>query len=222
MPYKRKTAKKRPYRKKRYGRRRAPRTVVQRGLGPIAPRQIVRLKYSENISRTLTSTITSDYVYNMNSIFDPNLSGTGHQPLGRDQWGQFYRNYRVFGFSYNISIAPSSDICRYTIVPNRNSGAFIIHDEAAEQPRGMTKYVGFQGGTATNIRGHYSLPQIAGVSTSQYKADQNYQASMGSNPVEELCLHIVTTAPATSLTTRFSINLIFHCELIEPVDLTQS
>lgn len=33
--------------------------------------------------------------YNLASIYDPDVSGAGHQPYGHDQWATLYKTYRV-------------------------------------------------------------------------------------------------------------------------------
>jgi hypothetical protein len=40
--------------------------------------------------------------FRANSIYDPNLTGAGHQPLGHDQWQTFYDRYTVIGSKINI------------------------------------------------------------------------------------------------------------------------
>lgn len=36
-----------------------------------------------------------NYIFKVNSLFDPDLTGVGHQPRGLDQWAAFYRQYKV-------------------------------------------------------------------------------------------------------------------------------
>lgn len=55
---------------------------------------IVKLKYAERI--TLTSTVGAITYYSFRAdCYDPNLTGTGGQPTGFDQWMAFYEKYRV-------------------------------------------------------------------------------------------------------------------------------
>jgi len=49
----------------------------------------------------LTS-IVAAYLFSINSIYDPDLTSTGHQPRGADQWFQFYSKYIVHGCRYNV------------------------------------------------------------------------------------------------------------------------
>lgn len=53
------------------------------------------MPYFEQDQITLTGAAFADYSYQLTSIFDPNTTGTGHQPRGRDTWALLYGYYRV-------------------------------------------------------------------------------------------------------------------------------
>ena len=82
-------------RKRRYYRRRRRRGINVmrvRGLTGFPDQLVVKLKYTDQIN--LTNIVGyGSYVYRMNSLFDPDLTGSGHQPLGFDQYAQLYRSF---------------------------------------------------------------------------------------------------------------------------------
>lgn len=41
-------------------------------------------------------------------MYDPDLTGTGHQPTGHDQWANFYKRYLVFGSKCKIKVIQNS------------------------------------------------------------------------------------------------------------------
>lgn len=67
---------------------------VQSGL-PI--QRSARLRYSEIITMTSTSGSLASYVFRANSVFDPDFTSVGHQPMGYDQWAGMYNHYVVLG-----------------------------------------------------------------------------------------------------------------------------
>ena len=82
--------KKRKYKKRRRKSYRKLKTSVAVIRMPsIMPDSIyVNMKY--NTAITMTSLLgIGTYVFSMNSIFDPDFTGVGHQPLGHDQWSAF-------------------------------------------------------------------------------------------------------------------------------------
>lgn len=42
--------------------------------------------------------------FRLNSVYDPDLSGTGNQPVGFDQWAAFYNKYRVLSTDVEIRL----------------------------------------------------------------------------------------------------------------------
>lgn len=80
---------------------------VQTGLG--FPRRIVKtLRYAELVSITSTTGILQTYRFSANGLFDPNITGTGHQPLYFDQVMSLYNQYTVIGSKIECRIVPSS------------------------------------------------------------------------------------------------------------------
>lgn len=64
---------------------------------PLFPARVQKkLPYFEQaISLTGTAGVISQYVFSANGVYDPNVSGTGHQPLGFDTMMQYYEQYTV-------------------------------------------------------------------------------------------------------------------------------
>lgn len=61
----------------------------------LSPNHFCKLKYVEQTSIDATLGTRAAYVWQLNSLFDPNFTGTGHQPLGYDQLMLLYTHYEV-------------------------------------------------------------------------------------------------------------------------------
>lgn len=60
------------------------------------PEMVVRLPYYFAINSTIAfNTLGVSNQFKVNSIYDFDLSGAGHQPLGRDTWAGIYDYYKV-------------------------------------------------------------------------------------------------------------------------------
>ena len=81
------------------GRRMRKTLNVNKSLTPFSQRYITKMKYSENV---ITGS-TGVYRFALNNLFDPNLTGVGHQPHGFDQLSTIYNRYRVIGATYSIN-----------------------------------------------------------------------------------------------------------------------
>lgn len=64
-----------------------------------------KIRYTENLIMTSTSSSISKYVFRMNSIFDPDFTSTGHQPLYHDQLAALYTQYTVLGSKLTVQFA---------------------------------------------------------------------------------------------------------------------
>lgn len=199
-------------------------TNVVLSRGPIAPRTIVKLKYHED---WVSPGTVYDHVWNLNSIFDPNRTGTGHQPYGHDQYLTFYNRYRVFAVSYNLSISAlgADENYKVSVGPSNDASTYTNPSLAAETPGFYTRVV--SNAQPIIMKGKYSLPNITGVTKTQYKTDDRFQSQFGASPTELIVMHVVASsigsdaAPAANKL-GYSLNLVYHCELFDPNTLGQS
>lgn len=85
---------------------------VQRPLfSPFPPYKLVRHKYCERIT-VPGGTVPGQarqFSFRANSTYDPNYSGTGHQPLFRDQMAAQYNRYCVIASYIKVLIPPSNN-----------------------------------------------------------------------------------------------------------------
>jgi len=192
------------------------------GLGPIAPRVIAHLKYNTEVQ---ASNVDYDWMFNLNSIYDPDRTGAGHQPYGHDSFQTLYNRYRVFAVSYVISATAltgnQNSIC---ILPNNDSSAFTNHTLMSESPRALTKQVNGNGGPVY-FKGRYNLRTITGQTSTQYKSDDRFQSQFGASPTEQIMLHLGnwgSLSGSPTSTTLFNITFVYHVEMFDPKPLIQS
>ncbi len=98
---KKRTTKKRKYtrRKRRYTRRKP---LV---LGGIPDQRVCRLRYCEFVkldATALGSAVAVQHTFNANSVYDPNQTTTGHQPMGYDEMASQYNHYVVLGSKITV------------------------------------------------------------------------------------------------------------------------
>lgn len=82
------------------------RSIASLGLG--FPAKLVQtLRYCENVTMTTGATLARQH-FSANGLYDPNTSGTGHQPAYFDQMSTFYNHYVVMGSRCKITFAPAN------------------------------------------------------------------------------------------------------------------
>lgn len=165
-------------------------TTVNRSLQPIPNRYICKMKYS-------TSTVTNatgQAVFNLNSLFDPDRTGIGHQPYGYDPLANLYNRYRVISCGWRVQNptgATGSAITTAALPSNDLGIVWVATDEMLENPR--CKYiVQNPGAPVVTLRGKQYLPKLMGRSRAQYMADDNYQAIVTTSPNELGLLYLQT------------------------------
>lgn len=108
----RKINKKRKPLRKRFIRRRRKfakttykgRVVKVHSAMPLPPKFTCKHRYVEDTTIQLDPTGVAPVIYSFraNSLYDPNYSGVGHQPLGFDQIMPFYNHYTVIGAKIKV------------------------------------------------------------------------------------------------------------------------
>ena len=130
-----KMPKNKAYKKRKAMRRKGRKTMlVNRALQPIAQRYISKHKYVESI---VVSNINQPFALRVNSMFDPNQTGVGRQPYGRDQLAALYNRYRVIAVKARlISGNPDANTpVRLTALFSNDVLTITSGDVATEQPR---------------------------------------------------------------------------------------
>lgn len=186
MPYgkKRTSKKKRTNRKRGYKKRgimSIPRpNVSSSGLPPNYP---MKMKYSDTLNLTLPSyPLNITQQYNLNSIYDPNRTGIGHQPYFRDQMAQFYDFYKVLACKVTVT---TTSLNSYTnIVFRADDNTTVVSNFTLEQERpGATKcLVSCPPTRPVKYNKTFSIPKVLKISSKEYKEDDAYKVAQGSNP----------------------------------------
>jgi len=183
------------------------------------------MPYAQSGLITAVSGIRQDLQFRLNSIFDPNYTGVGHQPLAHDQWALFYNHNVVTKVSWEIEMLPSAT----------STCTFYVSDDAtipATSTDGAELYeLGAQGGLGNFyippvvMRGELDVAEFfnrpKGV---DLILDSELRATFGASPTEvvfgTLSLHNPTGT--STVTATYLMTLVFTVKMAEPKDLAQS
>lgn len=180
---------------------RIPRTMLYRPT-ILNKQQRVKFVYGDQLTGVTLSTAGSLFKlqFNMNSIYDPYYTGTGHQPRGYDQLSQLYEKYTVLNARAKVTFMNNgaSDLYVGLGVRDSNSSSSVLNDEL--------EYHGSKGGIlqrktdGTNPAGQNTVRSFS-VSTNMKSftgeddvyADNN-SALMGANPTNQVILDVFATS----------------------------
>lgn len=200
-------------------------TSVQRGVGPFSPRAVTTLKYCERITVNCTAGVPNIYQFNVNSIYDPNRTGTGHQPYGFDQWAGIYGRYKVFAVSYRILFYNSTGAGNQgiTILMNNSTASLgTDYNTIMELPRSINSILSSQYTQPKLMKGHIYLPRLNGSTKEAYMADDRFQAQISANPTETMIMHIVNYIESTTSNVEFEVQFKYHVEFFDPLTFASS
>jgi hypothetical protein len=209
--------------------RKAREVVLRNPSNPMPDRFVTHMKYSTLVTLTTSGIgIPAYWAFRMNSIFDPDLSGTGHQPLSHDEFTPFYTKYTVTGMSYVVTFSNQSttESVDVVVVQRPNSNATTVIDTAMESAFSQKGVIGPEvGGNAIRVfRGNASIAKVRGVPAFKVLNDNDYSALIGANPVTVPTLQIFAMdQPGTVVTTIYArVELTYHVQLYDRKVLTQS
>lgn len=178
---------------------------------------VTKMRYHE--VGTLTSTVgaISRYLFRWNSVFDPDFTGVGHQPLYRDTFATVYDHYAVVSCSAKITVVNTSANPHIIgAVTDDDSSAATNRDTLCEQSHGR----------------HFFVPALTGslsMKTWDMKWDcktilnidpftsESYKTPNDSNPSEESYL-VIWSVPADGSSTS---SVLFDVELVYTVLFTE-
>jgi len=79
--------------------------VVSFGMG-FPKKAMVTHKYFENVQLLSLTGSPATYQFCANDMYDPNLTGTGHQPYQYDQLATMYNHWHIIGAKITVKLVP--------------------------------------------------------------------------------------------------------------------
>lgn len=125
------------------------------------------------------------YQFAANGMFDPDITGTGHQPMYFDQLCALYDHYCVIGSKIQIKVMAASTssgpIMTALFVNDDTSYPFTIISGAGEQTTGKLKTVPVGGSTSVYLRNKWSAKKYFGKGV---LANTELQGTSSTDPTE--------------------------------------
>lgn len=199
--------------RKKY-KRRYKRPVYLRSMG-LGPKQVVQMAYCEyplSIDSGVGGTM-DEYVFSANGLYDPNISGTGHQPIGFDQMTQFFDHYVVLGSKIRVNYR-NNDATYAQIVTLRlsdNSTETADGRLAIENGRSMWKLIGPSGdGISDQCEIEMGCNPAKFLGRKNPLSDPELKGSSSANPSEQ-AYWMIGCAPETAVDGG-SVQLVVHIQ----------
>lgn len=202
--------------------RRKASQVIIRQPSSLPDRLYVKLVYREQLSWSQAANQLADNVYRGNSLFDPDLTGTGGQPFGFDQWTAFYGSYTVLGSSIEVVSMLNNNSAvgntRAAVIPTNTSSQFgAAQQELAEEvPYGKwgTCRMGAAGVGQCTVKSYMSTAKMAGVVRPAVQIADSFSALYTANPTAPWFWHVINYFPGGSVGNQSliqNVKLTYYC-----------
>jgi hypothetical protein len=221
---------------------RPPRDVGPTSGGFLGQTFDTELSYADYFSMNPTPGGPVSYLFVCNGLFDPNFTGTGHQPYGFDQLMANYAHYQVLSSTIEVVLFPKALLVgaqtTTTTLDPQILGSFMsiaVRDTSEvmtglltanhailERPNVKTVFVN-SNSTPTKIRASYSVPMFYGKS--KHGTEDSLSGTATSNPSERSFYHVIFGPPdgSTDLESHdFMCRMKFKVRLYNPVDAASS
>jgi len=150
------------------------------------------LKYSAiNTLTSGTGLMGTQQAYLLNSIYDPDYTGGGHQPYGHDQMALIYNKYRVLSARVELVFttpgAANDLICVAAPSSNTSGGMTGLPlYQIQEWPNCQYGIMSSSGERRVVLKNKFDLAELLGVSKATYLAGDEYEGTFGASPSKNL------------------------------------
>jgi hypothetical protein len=194
---------------------------------PVFPPSTTRkgqLYYEYQLVLASTLGVPGSYIFSANGAFDPNITGTGHQPIGFDQMMSFYDQYTVQAASIHVAFAGlSTSVARVGLllydqpVPSTDPFRLVENGLAKMGIIGTSPNVNSSWGVC-ELSLHCDVPKYFGVTFDELKVNPSFVGTAASNPSEQVYFAIEMWGgfSATTMSLAFDVLISYDIHYYEP------
>jgi hypothetical protein len=182
---------------------------------------MVAVKQVYSDFRTMTaSTNQAEYVYRLNSLFDPDFTGVGGQPDGFDQWKALYTNYRVVACLVEVEAAGGNGFGTLTMAPTTTSTSISSAEEVAGLRR--AKSMMFTTTETAKLKALWHIGEVFGWPDETVLADSSCTSACTASPGSQAFVHLCAETSGASDIVYFHVKLTYYSRFEVPFVLIDS
>lgn len=219
-----------------------PRSLTPSYGGPFGQTFETEMNYAEYFSLDPSSGGSSSYIFRANGCYDPNQTGTGHQPHGFNELSVLYENYQVLSSTIEAVLFPGNTTTAIVsgtgqVIPEimgsvfavavrdtttSLTGLLVTMTDILERPNIITKYVNSNSDPVT-IRSSFSMPKWYG--RTRDLNDEEVTGTANSDPTDQVLYHIILAANNGSFNLpghQVNVRIKYKVRWFNPKNLPQS
>jgi len=195
---------------------------------PIFPdHKVVKLFYNDTATITSSTVgIAGVYVFSANGLYDPNITGTGHQPIGFDQMMAFYNHYTVRVSRLIVTFRSlTANYGGWAAVAQKGTSTTVTTaSQVIEDGYVVFAPLGIPSSSACvrKFESRHDVGKFQGMRA--FVDNPDLSGDLSSNPTEQTYFHLSYWNDADNTNIAAAINVLIEYEAVfrEPRPLTQS
>lgn len=192
-------------------------------LGFFKQKNHATVRYVSHCTITMANTGSpGTHVWSMNGLYDPDVTSTGHQPIGFDQYMQMYNHYTVIGARIKATFLSTTSNPKGMVYLFRSAGATVLtdRDRIGEQTTTVMKPINKHEVGNVVVQDSANLNKELGQKVID---EDNNAGTDNENPNEQVFWHLAASsfdgnAGSVVAVVEIDYDVIFH----EPRDVAQS
>lgn len=202
-----------------------PRPMVGAGAraysGPLPATLKTRLIYEDVITINPGAGAAGTHVFSANGVYDPDITGVGHQPRGRDEIAALYNHYTVTAAYIQVRACKHNGEELWGVAVRDDATGFTTINDFAEY-RNSKYMISNTIGVRQELLSHKVVPkQFLGKKDT---FEDDISALVGANPAEQVYFHVVMgdLYGGDAAATGFEVRISYYVTFSEPKPLAQS
>lgn len=163
-----------------------------RTLTPFPDSKLVKHIYCDNIQLPAAAVGTKSlYQFRCNSLYDPDYTGVGHQPMYFDEMAAKYFKYQVVKASIRVWVEPTSTVPEIiSLFMDRDVDVPGTIDGQMEQHKDQV-VLGSNRNHPIRLSGWWDGPAAAKIDKKAFLGHEAWRSQTNTNPTQECFWHIV-------------------------------
>lgn len=177
---------------------------------PDTLRRVIR--YSDYAALPCTSGVLGTWVFAANGVYDPDITGTGHQPMGFDQYMTFYDHCTVVSARITVDAVATSVPVFFGVAVSRDGSAFYSsYNSYIESGTVVYRLIDTEGSALNRVSRTLDIAKWFGFTDLN---DTTQFCTTSANPAQGVYFHVLAQDVNKTSTANAEINVVIDYDVV--------
>jgi len=175
------------------------------------------VRYEESVALTGSAGNVYGYVFSANGCYDPNVTGTGHQPMGFDQMMLLYDHYTVANARLKLHAmnTHATQVCKIGVLVSGDPAGYSTNYQANIETGQMVYATLSPNGAVNSMASFTQKADIAALSGTQQVLDSHdLRGDAASNPAEQTYFIVLIWNPQNATVPTALLDVIIEYDVV--------